>query len=95
MIKMEFTSLNLIKDLLETNLFGNTWLLGLFVLFFFIIILLICRVFPEAAFLLPLPLIIAMAEAGIIPFFFKPLIYILSGIYLGIVILLLVGLYRR
>jgi len=95
MIKMEFTSLNLIKDLLETNLFGNTWLLGLFVLFFFIIILLICRVFPEVAFLLPLPLIIAMAEAGIIPFFFKPLIYILSGIYLGIVILLLVGLYRR
>jgi len=95
MINMGFTSLNLIKELLESNLFGHVWLLGLFVVFFFVMILLVCRVYPEVAFLIPLPIFVALAEAGIIPFFFKAIIYIVAGIYLAVVILILVGIARK
>lgn len=95
MINMAFTSLNLIRELLETSLFGNTWLVGLFVVFFFVVILLVCRVYPEVALLIPLPIFVALAEAGIIPFFIKPLIYIMAGVYLSVVILIITGMMRK
>ena len=91
----EFTSLNLIKGLLETQLFGSTLLLGLFVIFFFVIILLITRSPAETALMIPFPLLITIAESGMIPTWIKPMLYIMSGIYLSIIILVLVGLVRK
>jgi|TARA_R100000789_G_scaffold91458_1_gene89473 hypothetical protein len=92
---MAFESLNLIKGLLETNLFGSTALLGLFVIAFFVIILLVARSFPETALMIPFPLLIALAEAGIIPEWFKPMLFIMAGFYLAIVILIFTGLRFR
>lgn len=91
---MSFAALDLIKGLIETNLFGHTWLMAWIIIFIIIIILLICRVNPEVALLLPFPVIVAFAEAGMIPYYFKALIYIIAGVYLSIVILLLIG-YKR
>lgn len=92
---MGFTSLDLIKGLLESNIFGNAYLLGLFVISFFIIILLIARSFPEVALMIPFPLIIALAESGIVPNWIKPLAFILAGFYLAVVVLIFTGLTRR
>ena len=92
---MAFLSLNLIKELLETNLFGSTLLLGLFVVAFLVIIILVTRNFVEVALMIPFPLIIALAEAGIIPFWVKPMLYIIAGFYLSIIILILTGLINK
>ena len=92
---MSFGALNSIAALLETNLFGSTVLLGLFVVFFFVMILLVARAFPEVALMIPFPLLIALAESGILPSWFKPLLYIFAGTYLSIIILTLTGLTRR
>jgi len=89
-----FESLNLIKNLLETNLFGHTYLLGLFVVAFFVIILLVARSFPETALMIPFPLFVALSEAGIIPTWIKPFLYVLAGFYLAIVITIFVGMRR-
>lgn len=88
----DFQSLNLIKELLETNLFGSAVLLGLFAVGFFVILLIVTRNFAETALLIPFPLLIALAEAGIIPTWFKPMFYMMAGVYLSVIILLLTGL---
>lgn len=90
-----FESLNLIKELLETNVFGNTILLGLFVVFFFVVIILVTKNFVEVAVMIPFPLMIALAEAGIIPTWTKPLLYLIAGVYLSIIILVLTGLTNK
>lgn len=90
-----FESLNLIKSLLETNIFGHTYLLGLFVVAFFVILLLVARSFPETALMIPFPLLVTLAEVGIIPNWIKPMLYIMAGFYLAIVILIYVGMFRR
>lgn len=90
-----FQSLNLIKELLETNLFGSTVLLGIFVVAFFVVILLVTRSFAETALMIPFPLIVTLAESGIIPTWVKPMVYIIAGVYLSIIILLLTGLKSR
>jgi len=92
---MAFESLNLIKALLETELFGSTLLLGLFVVFFFVTIILVTRNFVEVALMIPFPLLIVLAEAGIIPSWIKPLLYLIAGFYLATIILILTGLIRK
>ncbi len=90
-----FTSINLIANLLEENIFGSTALLGLFIFMFFVMILLVARSFAEVALMIPFPLLITLSESGIIPTWVKPLIYMIAGFYLAIIILILTGLFRR
>ncbi|HEC66663.1 MAG TPA: hypothetical protein ENI23_15410 [bacterium] len=90
-----FTSLDLIGNLLETNLFGSTALMGLFMVMFFIILLLVARSFTEVALMIPFPLIVVLAESGIIPTWIKPLVYIIAGVYLSTIILIIVGQIRK
>ncbi|KKN12922.1 hypothetical protein LCGC14_1011570 [marine sediment metagenome] len=90
-----FTSIELIANLLETNIFGSTALLGLFTVMFFVIILLVARSFAEVALMIPFPLIITLSEAAIIPTWVKPLVYMIAGFYLAIIILIITGLVRK
>ena len=90
-----FTSINLIVNLLETSIFGSTALLGLFLIMFVIILLLVARSFTEVALMIPFPLIITLSEAAIIPTWVKPLVYIIAGFYLSIIVLIITGLFRR
>lgn len=92
---MGFWGLDLIKEVLETNIFGSPVLLGLAVVGIIIVLLLISRIRSEAALLIPMPLMIALAEAGMIPFYFKALIYIVAGFYLAIIIMTIVGINSR
>ncbi len=92
---MAFESLNLIANLLETNLFGSTLLLGLFLVAFFIVILAVSRNFAEVILFIPFPLIIILAEQGIIPNWIKPLFYMIAGFYLAMIILMFTGLVRK
>lgn len=64
-------------------------MLGLFVVIFFVGILLLTRLYPEAAILLPAPLLVALAESGYLPLWVKPMLYIIAGTLLAIVILAL------
>ncbi|KKK89410.1 hypothetical protein LCGC14_2733400 [marine sediment metagenome] len=90
-----FTSIDLIANLLEENLFGSTALLGIFVFMFFVILLLVARSFTEVALMIPFPLIIALARSGMIPTWVEPLVYMIAGVYLSVIILILTGLLRR
>ena len=92
---MAFESFDLIRTLLETNLFGSTLLLGVFMVSFFVVILLVTGNFAETALMIPFPLLVALADAGIIPNWLKPLFYMMAGVYLAIIILLLTGLRRN
>ena len=59
------------------------------------IIILVTRNFVEVAIMIPFPLMIVLAEAGIIPTWVKPLLYLIAGFYLAIIILILTGLTNR
>ena len=91
---MAFESLNLIKDLLGTSLFGHTYLLGLFIASFFVILLLVARSFPETALMIPFPLLVALSQSGIIPNWIEPMLYIMTSFYFATVILVFTGLKR-
>jgi len=95
MIRMSFTSLDLIKGLLEANIFGSSLILALFVILFIIALLLVSRAFPEVVFLIPLPLIVTLTESGLVPLYWKAIIYIIAGLYLAVVILILIQVVRR
>jgi len=87
-----FTSIDLVVDLLETQLFGSTAILGLFIISFFVIILLIARSFTEVAVMIPFPLLISLSQSGFIPSWIEPLAYIVAGFYLATIILIIAGL---
>ncbi len=90
-----FSIINDIALLLERDVFGSTILFGMFIVGFLIIILVVARSFAEVALMIPFPVIIALAEAAIIPGWIKPLAYLLAGFYLAIIILILTGLIRK
>ena len=86
---MSFYAIDLVKTFLENWLFGSTALMGIFIVIVFIGILLVCKAYPEVVLFLPMPVLVALAESGIIPLFFKAIIYIIAGLYLGVIILTL------
>lgn len=89
---MTYYTIELIKGFLETSLFGSSFLVAFFIIAIAIGILMIAKAYPEVLLLIPAPLVIVFADSGYIPAYFKPIIFILAGIYLGMIILVLLRL---
>lgn len=90
-----FTSLELIRETLETQLFGSTAILGLFIVAFFIIILMVSRNYAEAVLLIPSPIIIALVSSGMLPQWVLVLVWMVAGFYLAILIFAFTRLFRQ
>ncbi|MCH8328828.1 MAG: hypothetical protein IIB81_00370 [Nanoarchaeota archaeon] len=89
-----FTSIDTVVNLLEVSLFGSPIILGLFMIAFIVVLLLVARSFTEVAIMIPLPLIVALADAGFLPMWIEPLVWIAAGLYLSVIILIFTGLRR-